>query len=98
MVDKLEVIQHSELGRPRRHFCGELPRHVLSSWQPVGLKNCRQKPDETLRDNIRCFSRQCSELANLADADIIRALISGTMRETLGISWGTRAREPRRSS
>jgi hypothetical protein len=47
------------------------------------LKNCWQKPDDTLRDYIQRFSWQCNKLTNLADTDIISAFILGTTSETL---------------
>lgn len=42
-----------------------------------------KKHDETLRDYIRCFSRQCNKLTNLTDVDVISAFTSGTTSETL---------------
>ena len=44
----------------------------------MGSKNCRQKFEETLRGYIRRFSRQCNELPDVADADVIGAFLSGT--------------------
>jgi len=46
-----------------------------NSWD---LRSCRQKPDESLRDFIRRFSKQCTELPNITDSDVIGAFISGT--------------------
>ena len=42
-----------------------------------------KKHDETLRDYIRCFSRQCNKLTHLTDVDVISAFTSGTTSETL---------------
>ena len=50
---------------------------------PWELKNYHQKAGETLCGYIRCFSRQCNELPNVADADIIGAFLSGTTCESL---------------
>ena len=50
---------------------------------PWGLKNCRQKADENPRGYIRCFSRQCNELHNVVDADVIGAFLSRTTCESL---------------
>jgi hypothetical protein len=50
---------------------------------PWDLKNYRQKPDETLREYICRFSRQCNELPNVTDTDEIRAFLSGTTYESL---------------
>ena len=49
---------------------------------PWDLKNCRQKAGETLRGYIRRFSRQCNELPNVTDADIIGAFLFGTTCES----------------
>jgi hypothetical protein len=39
--------------------------------------------EESLRDYIQCFSRQCNELLNIADADIISVFLSGTSSKSL---------------
>ena len=46
-----------------------------NSWD---LKSCRQRPDESLRDFIRCFSKQCTELPRIGDSEIVQALLFGT--------------------
>ena len=50
---------------------------------PWDLKNYHQKEGETLRGYIRCFSRQCNELPNITDADMIGAFLSRTTCESL---------------
>jgi hypothetical protein len=45
-----------------------------NSWD---LRSYKQKPGESLRDYIRCFSKQCIELPNITDSDIIMAFLSG---------------------
>ena len=47
------------------------------------MKNYWQKSGETLREYIRCFSRQCNELPNVVDVDVIGAFLSGTTCESL---------------
>ena len=49
--------------------------HPGNSWD---LKSCCQKPDESLRDFIRCFSKQCTELPRVGDSEIVQAFLSGT--------------------
>jgi hypothetical protein len=49
--------------------------HPGNSWD---LRSRRQKPDESLHEFIRCFSKQCTELPNVTDSDIIGAFIAGT--------------------
>ena len=46
-----------------------------NSWD---LKSCCQRPDESLRDFIRCFSKQCTELPHVGDMEIVQAFLSGT--------------------
>ena len=50
---------------------------------PWNLKNCRQKAGETLHGYIWRFSRQCNELPNIADIDVIGAFLSRTTYESL---------------
>ena len=50
---------------------------------PWDLKNYCQKADETLHWYIRCFSRQCNELPNVTDVDMIGAFLSRTTCESL---------------
>jgi hypothetical protein len=42
------------------------------------LRSCKQKPDESLHDYIRRFSKQRTELPNITDSDVIMAFLSGT--------------------
>jgi hypothetical protein len=63
--------------------------HPGNSWD---LHACTQKPDESLRDFIRCFSKRCTELPSMAQSEIMHAFLEGTtcrdlMRE-LGRSPG----------
>ena len=50
---------------------------------PWDLRRCRQEPGETLREFIRRFSRQCNDLPNVMDADVIDAFIPATTNRTL---------------
>ena len=47
------------------------------------MKNCQQKSRKTLREYIRCFSRQCNELPDVADAYVTGAFLSWTSYESL---------------
>jgi hypothetical protein len=47
------------------------------------LKNYRQKPRETLHEYIYHFSKQCNELPDIVNADVIEVFISGTTNESL---------------
>jgi hypothetical protein len=46
-----------------------------NSWD---LRSCRQQPGESLREYIRRFSKQCTELPNIIDSDVIGAFLAGT--------------------
>ena len=54
--------------------------HPRNSWD---LKACKQKDGETLCEYIYHFSKQCNELPNIVDADVIGAFIFGTTNEAL---------------
>jgi hypothetical protein len=65
-----------------------------NSWD---LRSCRQQPGESLRDYIRRFSKQRSELPNITDSDVIGAFLAGTtcrdLMSKLGRKTPTRASE-----
>jgi hypothetical protein len=46
-----------------------------NSWD---LRSCRQQPGESLREYIRQFSKQRTELPNITDSDVIGAFLAGT--------------------
>jgi hypothetical protein len=46
-----------------------------NSWD---LRSCRQHPAESLRDYIRRFSKQRTELHNITDSNVIGAFLAGT--------------------
>jgi hypothetical protein len=59
-------------------FVGNFQGTYVHPGNPWDLWSCRQKPGETLREYIRCFSLQCTELPNVTDANIIGAFLVGT--------------------
>jgi hypothetical protein len=46
-----------------------------NSWD---LRSCRQQPGESLREYIRRFLKQRTELPNITDSDVIGAFLAGT--------------------
>jgi len=46
-----------------------------NSWD---LKGCRQKPNESLREYVRHFSKQCTELPSVTHVEVINAFLEGT--------------------
>jgi hypothetical protein len=65
-----------------------------NSWD---LRSCRQQPGESLRDYIRRFSKQRTELPNITNSDVIGAFLAGTtcrdLVSKLGCKTPTRASE-----
>jgi hypothetical protein len=65
-----------------------------NSWD---LRSCRPQPGESLRDYIRRFSKQRTELPNITDSDVIGAFLAGTtccnLVSKLGRKTPTRASE-----
>jgi hypothetical protein len=51
-----------------------------NSWD---LRACTQKPGESLRDFIQCFSKRCTELLSVAQSEIVHAFLEGTTRRDL---------------
>jgi hypothetical protein len=49
--------------------------HPGNSWD---LHSCTQKPGESLRDFIRCFSKRCTKLPSVAQSEIVHAFLEGT--------------------
>jgi hypothetical protein len=49
--------------------------HPGNSWD---LRACTQKPGESLRDFIRCFSKHCTELPSVAQSEIMHAFLKST--------------------
>ena len=47
------------------------------------LKSCQQEPNESLRDYIRRFSKQCNSLPDVVDADVISVFLLGTSCQSL---------------
>jgi hypothetical protein len=65
-----------------------------NSWD---LRSYRQLPGESLRDYIRRFSKQRTELSNITDSDVIGVFLAGTtfhdLVSKLGCKTPTRASE-----
>jgi hypothetical protein len=64
-----------------------------NSWD---LRSCRQQPGESLRDYIRRFLKQRTELPNITDSDVIGAFLAGTTCRDLVSKLGHRT--PTRAS
>jgi hypothetical protein len=67
----------------KRIFMGNFLGTYVRPGNSWDLKACKHKAGETLCEYIRRFSKQCNELPDIVDADVIRAFISGTTNEAL---------------
>jgi hypothetical protein len=54
-------------------FAGNFQGTYMRPGNSWDLRSCRQQPGESLRDYIRRFSKQRTELPNVTDSDVIRA-------------------------
>jgi hypothetical protein len=67
----------------REIFVGNFQGTYECPGNPWDLKNCQQKPRETLREIIWRFSKECNTLPNVSDTDVIGAFLTGTTCESL---------------
>jgi hypothetical protein len=67
----------------REIFVGNFQGTFERPGNPWDLKNCQQKPRETLHEYIRCFSKEWNALPNVSNADVIGAFLTGTTCESL---------------
>jgi hypothetical protein len=78
-------------------FAGNFQGTYVRPWNSWDLRSCRQQPGESLRDYIRRFSKQRTELPNITDSDVIGAFLAGTtyrdLVSKLGRKTPTRASE-----
>jgi hypothetical protein len=65
-----------------------------NSWD---LRSCHQQSGESLREYIRRFSKQRTELPNITDSDVIRAFLASTTCRDLVSKLGARLL-PRRAN
>jgi hypothetical protein len=61
-----------------RTFVGNFQGTYVRPGNSWDLRACTQKPDESLRDFIRCFSKRCTELPSVAQSEIVQAFLEGT--------------------
>jgi hypothetical protein len=61
----------------KRIFVGNFRGTCLRPRNSWNLKAYKKKAGETLREYIRRFFKQCNEIPDIVDADVIRAFISG---------------------
>jgi hypothetical protein len=62
-----------------RTFVGNFQGTYVRPENSWDLCVCTQKPGESLRDFIRCFSKRCTELPSIAQSEIVHAFLEGTI-------------------
>jgi hypothetical protein len=60
---------------PVRTFLGNFQGTYVRLGNSWDLRACTQKPGESLRDFIRCFSKRCTELPSVAQFKIMHAFL-----------------------
>jgi hypothetical protein len=76
--EHLPPVQISNWDDLVKAFAGNFQRTYVCSGNSWDLRSCRQQPGESLRDYIRRFSKQRTELPNITDSDVISAFLAGT--------------------
>jgi hypothetical protein len=61
-----------------RTFVGNFQSTYVCPGNSWDLRSCTQKPGESLREFIRCFSKRCTELPSVAQSEIVHAFLEGT--------------------
>jgi hypothetical protein len=61
-----------------RTFVGNFQGTYVRPGNSWDLRSCTQKPGESLRDFIRCFSKRCTELPSVEQSEIVHAFLEGT--------------------
>jgi hypothetical protein len=59
-------------------FAGNFQGTYMCPGNSWDLRSCRQQQGESLREYIRRFSKQHTELPNITDSDVISAFLAGT--------------------
>jgi hypothetical protein len=62
-----------------RTFVGNFQGTYLRPGNSWDLRACTQKPDESLWDFIRRFSKRCTELPSVVQSEIVHAFLEGTI-------------------
>jgi hypothetical protein len=96
-MEQLPPAQISDLDDLVKAFAGNFQGTYVRPGNSWDLRSCRQQPGESLREYIRRFSKQRTELPNVTDSDVIGAFLAGTtcrdLVSKLGRKTPTRASE-----
>jgi hypothetical protein len=61
-----------------RTFVGNFQGTYVRPGNSWDLRSCTQRPDKSLRDFIRRFSKRCTELPSVVQSEIVHAFLEGT--------------------
>jgi hypothetical protein len=96
-LEHLPPAQISDWDDLVKAFAGNFQGTYVRPGNSWDLRSCRQQPGESLREYIRRFSKQRTELPNVTDSDVIGAFLAGTtcqdLVSKLGRKTPTRASE-----
>jgi hypothetical protein len=77
-LEHLPPMQISDWDDLVKAFAGNFQGTYVRPGNSWDLRSCRQQPGESLREYIRRFSKQRTELPNVTDSDVIGAFLAGT--------------------
>jgi hypothetical protein len=77
-LEHLPPAQISDWDDLVKAFAGNFQGTYVRPGNSWDLRSCRQQPGESLREYIRWFSKQRTELPNITDSDVIGAFLIGT--------------------
>jgi hypothetical protein len=77
-LEHLPPVQISNWDDLVKAFAGNFQGTYVRPGNSWDLRSCRQQPGESLREYIRRFSKQCTELPNITDSDVNGAFLAGT--------------------
>jgi hypothetical protein len=77
-LEHLPPAQISNWDDPVKAFAGNFQGMYVRPGNSWDLRSCRQQPGESLREYIRWFSKQRTELPNIIDSDVIGVFLAGT--------------------
>jgi hypothetical protein len=77
-LEHLPPAQISNWGDLVKAFAGNFQGTYVRPGNSWDLRSCCQQPGESLREYIRRFSKQRTELPNITDSDVIGAFLAGT--------------------
>jgi hypothetical protein len=77
-LEHMPSVQISDWDDLVKAFTGNFQGTYVRPGNSWDLQSYRQQPGESLREYIWRFSKQCTELPNITDSDVIGAFLAGT--------------------